>query len=93
MPRTLYMVIEHFKDGDAVPIYRRFRDKGRMAPAGVEYVASWVNHALTRCYQLMEADDRAQLDAWAENWTDLADFEVHPVITSKEAVERIGPRL
>lgn len=93
MAKTLYMVIEHFKNGDAVPIYRRFRDKGRMAPAGVEYVASWVNHELTRCYQLMEADDRAQLDAWATNWTDLADFEVHPVITSKEAVERIGPRL
>jgi hypothetical protein len=93
MARALFMVIEHFKNGDAVPIYRRFRDKGRMMPVGVEYVASWVNQELTRCYQLMEAEDRAALDAWAKNWTDLADFEVHPVITSKEAVERIGPRL
>ena len=93
MPRTLYMVIEHFKNGDAVPVYRRFRDKGRMAPEGVAYVSSWIDHGLTRCYQLMEADDRALLDAWAKNWSDLADIEVHPVITSKEAVERIAPRL
>jgi hypothetical protein len=27
------------------------------------------------------------------NWNDLMDFEVYSVITSKEAVERIGPRL
>ena len=93
MAQTLFMVIEHFKDGDAVPIYRRYRDKGRMLPAGVEYVGSWVTPELTRCYQLMEAESRAALDAWAANWTDLADFEVHPVITSREAMERVGPRL
>lgn len=93
MPRTLYMIVEHFKNGDAVPVYRRFRDKGRMAPEGVEYVSSWVDEALTRCYQLMEADDRALLEAWAGNWSDLADMEIYPVITSKEAVERIASRL
>jgi hypothetical protein len=27
------------------------------------------------------------------NWNDLVDFEVYPVITSKEAAEKIGPRL
>jgi len=93
MAKTLFMVIEQFRNGDAVPIFRRFRDKGRMMPAGVEYVGSWVTPELTRCYQLMEAESRAALDAWAENWTDLADFEVHPVITSREAMERVGPRL
>ena len=93
MAKTLFMVIEHFKDGDPVPIYRRVRDKGRMLPAGVEYVGSWVTPDLTRCYQLMEADSRAALDAWATNWTDLADFEVRPVLTSREAMERVGPRL
>ena len=87
------MVVEHFKDGDAVAVYRRFRDKGRMTPEGVVYVSSWVTPDLTRCYQVMEANDRAALEAWARNWMDLADFEIHPVITSKEAQERIAPRL
>jgi hypothetical protein len=33
------------------------------------------------------------LDDWMANWSDLIDFEVHPVITSKEAAEKIAPRL
>ena len=38
----LYMVIETFRDGDAVPVYQRFRDQGRLMPEGLEYVGSWV---------------------------------------------------
>jgi hypothetical protein len=41
----------------------------------------------------MEAPDRGLLDQWMANWSDLVEFEVHPVITSKEASERIGPKL
>jgi len=87
------MVVEHFKDKDAVPVYRRFRERGRMAPEGLVYVASWVDHKLERCYQVMETHDRALLDEWMANWSDLIDFEVHPVVTSKEAAERVGPLL
>src|SRR5262249_45414143 len=83
--KTLYMVIERFKNGDAVPVYRRFRDRGRMTPDGLVYVSSWVDQTLQRCYQLMESDDRALLDEWMAKWNDLADFEVHQVMTSKEA--------
>lgn len=90
---SLYMVIENFKNGDAVPVYRRFRDRGRLAPEGLSYISSWVNDQLDRCYQLMETEDRALLDRWIASWSDLVDFEVHPVITSKEAAEKIGPRL
>ena len=93
MTKRLYMVIEHFKGGDAVPVYRRFRDHGRLAPAGLSYVSSWVDTKLERCFQLMETDDPALLDQWLAQWRDLVDFEVYPVITSAEAVERIAPRL
>lgn len=93
MATTVYMVVEHFKNRDAVPVYRRFRDKGRMAPAGLAYVSSWVDTRLQRCYQLMETDDRALLDQWMANWNDLVEFEVYPVITSREAAEIIAPRL
>ena len=30
----LFMVIETFRDGDPKPVYRRFKEKGRMAPTG-----------------------------------------------------------
>ena len=93
MSKKLYMVIENFRNGDAVPVYRRFRDRGRLAPPGLTYVSSWVNDKLDLCYQLMETEDPALLDQWMANWSDIVDFEVHPVITSKEAAEKIGPRL
>lgn len=93
MAKTLYMVVERFRDGDAVPVYRRFRDRGRLAPDGLVYVVSWVDEAMERCYQVMETDDRALLDRWIANWADIVDFEVYPVMTSAEAAERIAPRL
>jgi hypothetical protein len=93
MAKTLYMVIEHFKGGDAVPVYRRFRERGRLAPRGLSYVSSWVDTNLERCYQLMETDGRPLLDEWMARWSDIVDFEVHPVITSAEAAEIIAPRL
>jgi hypothetical protein len=87
----LYMVVEHFKGGDAAPVYRRFRERGRMAPEGLRYVSSWVDDKLARCYQVMETNDQGLLDEWMANWSDLIDFEVHCVITSKEAAEKIAP--
>ena len=91
MSASLYVVIEHFKNNDAVPVYRRFRDQGRMAPEGLVYVASWVDYKLECCYQVMKTHDPALLDEWMANWSDLVDFEVHPVITSEDAAAQIAP--
>jgi hypothetical protein len=93
MAKTTFMVIEHFKGGDAAPVYRRFRERGRLAPEGLNYVGSWVDTTLERCYQVMEAEDPALLQQWIANWSDIVDFEVHPVISSADALERIAPRL
>jgi hypothetical protein len=41
----------------------------------------------------METSDRVLLDKWMANWGDLIDFEVHPVVTSKEAFEKVAPLL
>ena len=85
----LFMVIEHFRSGDARPVYDRFRKSGRLAPPGLTYVNSWVTPDLTKCYQVMECDDQALLDQWIAAWNDLVDFEVLPVITSAEAAARV----
>jgi uncharacterized protein DUF3303 len=89
MAKNLYMVVEHFKNKDAVPVYRRFRDRGRMMPEGLAYVSSWVDQKLERCYQLMETEDPALFDQWIAHWSDIADFEVYPVLTSQDAAERV----
>ena len=91
--KTLYMVVEHFKNGDAAPVYRRFRERGRLAPEGLIYVSSWVDEKFERCYQLMETGDRRLLEEWMANWSDLVDFEVHVVVPSREAAEKIAARL
>jgi hypothetical protein len=83
------MVVENFRNGDPVPVYRRFREQGRLAPEGVKYVSSWVDETLERCFQLMETDDRLLLDEWMKHWTDLVEFAVYPVVSSAEAAERV----
>jgi len=80
----LFMVIERFKNGQTGPVGERFRRDGRMLPLGVEYIASWVKPAGACCYQLMEAPNRAALDAWTARWDDLVDFEITHVVTSAE---------
>ena len=87
----LYMVVEHLHD--AAETYRRFRERGRMAPDGLVYVASWVDENITRCYQLMETDDPNLLEQWMANWRDITDFEVTPVITSEQAAKRMRSRM
>jgi len=89
----LYMIIEHFKNQDPAPVYRRFRERGRLAPEGLQYVSSWVDEKLERCFQLMETEQPEDLDEWLANWNDLVEFEVYPVISSTEAAERVSSRL
>ena len=89
----LFMIIEHFHEGHAADVYRRFRDRGRMAPEGVRYVASWVDLEFERCFQVMEADNEGLIREWTKNWDDLVDFEIVPVRTSQEAAQAIAPRL
>ena len=88
----LYMIIEHYKAGPE-PVYRRFRERGRMAPDGLRYVTSWVTTDLARCYQVMECDDRALLEQWMNHWSDIVEFEVIAVVTSAEAAAAVSPRL
>lgn len=89
---SLYMVIENFRNGDPAPVYRRFRERGRLMPMGLSYVSSWVAETLDRCWQLMETEDRALLDEWIANWSDIIDFEIYAVMPSKEAAEKVNLR-
>lgn len=85
------MIVEEFRD--AVAVYRRLRDLGRQEPPGLTYVASWVTPDMTRCYQVMETEDRALLDAWMSLWEDLVECEVVPVLTSEQAQAELAGRL
>jgi Domain of unknown function (DUF3303) len=89
----LFMVIERFKNRDARAVYHRFREKGRLAPAGLQYVGSWIEANFDRCFQLMECDDPRLLQQWIIQWQDLIEFEIAPVVPSQETVETVTPLL
>jgi hypothetical protein len=89
----LFMVIETFRDGDALSAYRRFRDEGRGVPEGLSYVGSWVEASLERCFQLMETDDVGLLQQWVAFWADLVDFEIVPVSTSQDVYAALESKL
>jgi uncharacterized protein DUF3303 len=88
-----YLVIEHFRGGDPLPVYRRFRARGRLMPDGLNYISSWITDDLSRCYQVMETAERDLLDRWLAEWSDLVDFEVLPVLTSAEVQDRLASQL
>ena len=83
------MIIEDFRDGDARPVYRRFREQGRLAPGGLRYVSSWVTSDLRRCYQVIECDDPHLLEEWMGHWRDIVDFQTVPVMTSADAAHAV----
>jgi hypothetical protein len=85
-----FMVVERYRAGNTVAVGARFREKGRMLPDGVKYVASWLAPAGDVCWQLMDAPHRAALDPWLRAWEDLVEFEVTPVLPSEEFWARHG---
>jgi hypothetical protein len=89
----LFMVIEKFKNKDALAVYRRFREHGRMMPDGLKYVESWIEANFDRCFQLMECDDPRKFQQWVIQWHDLIDFEIIPVVSSKDTMQTISPAL
>ena len=85
-----FMVIETFRNQDAKAIYRRLAERGRMMPDGLEYVSSYVSADLSRCFQLMASDDITLLQRWVAEWSDLAMFEIVPVVSGADTRELAG---
>jgi Protein of unknown function (DUF3303) len=88
---VLYMIIESFRGGRPEPVYERAARQGRLAPPGLQYVASWVTLNGAMCYQVMECEDRGLLELWMAAWSDLVEFSVTPVMTSAEAASKFTP--
>jgi hypothetical protein len=86
----MFMVIETFRNQDGKAVYERLRERGRQMPDGLKFVNSWVSADLTRCFQLMEADDVSQFQRWVAEWQDLMAFEIVPVVQSRETAIALG---
>ena len=80
-----FLIIETFHPGKVKQVYERFDQQGRMLPNGVQYIDSWVDEKVERCFQLMESESLDLLNEWISKWDDLVDFEVVPLISSAQA--------
>ena len=86
----LYLVIEKYVRGPE-PVYARASERGRLLPPGLRYLDSWVEaRELSRCFQLMEAEDASLFGEWIAGWSDLVEFEIVPVVSSQEAAARVA---
>jgi hypothetical protein len=56
-------------------------------PEGLRYLDSWIETNLDRCFQLMETADLRLFQRWIAAWSDLMEFEIVPVVPSKETRE------
>ena len=70
-----YMVIETFNPECLDQVYQRFHQKGRMLPAGIQYLNSWLEKDGDRCFMLIETDDPSLFSRWTRHWNDLMNFE------------------
>ena len=80
----LFMVVERFAHGRTPEVYQLVRERGRMLPAGLTVVDSWVSANLDTCFQLMECSDPVLLQEWVAHWGDLVSFEIIPIVPSKQ---------
>jgi len=80
----LVMVVETFLQPEPGPVFERFKNKGRMMPAGIEYLSSWISQEGRVCYQLMEAASLEDLRPWVEAWDDIVKFEIVPVLRAQD---------
>ncbi|MGP1345958.1 MAG: DUF3303 domain-containing protein [Phycisphaerales bacterium] len=81
----LFHITESFRNG-ADEIGKRFAARGRLMPegCGIEVIASWMDTDATRCFMIIAAPERASLDGWIANWSDLVSFEVSQIVVSSD---------
>jgi hypothetical protein len=83
----LFMIVERFKEREPKKIYVRLKESGRQMPEGLKYLDSWIEPNFDRCFQLMETEDLRLLQQWILAWNDLMEFEIVPVVHSKDTCE------
>ncbi|WP_017748558.1 DUF3303 domain-containing protein [Scytonema hofmannii] len=54
------------------------------------HIDSWVSANFEQCFQLMECDDPRLFQEWILQWQDLGEFEIIPVVSSKETAEVVA---
>lgn len=71
-------------------VHRRFKETGAPPPPGVNMIGRWHSVGGNGGFFLAETEDSVALAQWLQDWTDLIDFKVVPVVTDEQVSEIIG---
>ncbi len=68
----------------------RFKQTGAPPPEGVTMHSRWHAASGLEGWAVCESDDPVALCKWTQDWTDLLDFQVTPVINDEQIAQVIG---
>lgn len=85
----LYLITYSILPGQRESAKARFKQGGGLPPAGVKMVGRW--HALDgKGVIVAEADDPVSVGRWVEEWADVMDFQVSPVVRDEQLAQILG---
>jgi hypothetical protein len=69
---------------------KRFMSTGAMPPEGVAMHGRWHCAEGLAGFMIAEAESAVALAKWTQDWTDLLEFEITPVVNDEEMMGVIG---
>ncbi len=88
----LFMSIYTFEPENRDAVIKRRAEKGALVQAGVKVVGEWSCIAGLRVFRLAEVEDPRALLAATSAWLDLGKIEIHPVMSTEDAMKLLAPK-
>lgn len=86
----LFMITYAFGPEQRDEAQSRFKSTGGGPPAGAKMLGRWHNVAGLQGFVLAESTDAVAIGKWMQEWTDLLDFEVIPVVNDEDVLKVLG---
>jgi hypothetical protein len=86
----LFLVTWNISCGNRDATNARFKKTGGPPPAGVKMIGRWHSAAGARGAVIAEADDAVALAKWIQQWSDLIQFEITPVVDDADMMKVLG---
>ena len=84
----LFMITYDVLPGNRNEVNRRFIETGGPPPSGVKMAGRWVSPG-GKGFCLAESDNLLAVGKWIQQWSDLIQFDITPVLVDEEVAEMI----
>lgn len=80
----LFHISFEYSTANRDTVHERFKQTGAPPPDAVSMIGRWHAAGGNRGFLVAEASNASVVAAWLQEWTELIDFEVTPVLTDGE---------